>query len=577
MKANFVPLPVANGAQTRTALWRLLPGTQRALLGVAVLISTVAAALGLATPFVLGRIVEDLSGGGSQASAWTYGAIIASAAAASAILGSVGIFLTMRACETALAQLREAVVSRALELPVQQVESAGTGDLISRTSDDVARASDGVTEIVPALTSAMLAIAVTIAGMTVVDWRYGLVLILLVPVYALAARWYLRRAPQLYAAQRASTATLAHHLLSTMRAVDTVLAFRMSRHRLSRILGASWEAITWAMRAATIQSRFFGRLDLAYAVAVVALLIVGFAMIGAGLSTVGAATTVVLLFLRLHGSIYQLMFVMDTWQTAAASLARIVGVTTAPADMSTPPAISGDGGVEMTEVSFRYTSERPTVQDISLTIAPGERVAIVGASGAGKTTLSGILAGVHAPDTGSVRRPERTLTITQDAHVFSGTLRDNLTLAKPDATDGELAMALTAVGAGGLLDQDQGLELIVGAVGTAISPTEAQQIALARVILANPDLAIFDEATAETGSAHADELDRAAAEALRGRTSVVIAHRLSQAVSCDRIAVMEAGRIIEQGDHRSLVAANGTYARLWAAWHSANGSRASEE
>lgn len=207
------------------------------------------------------------------------------------------------------------------------------------------------------------------------------------------------------------------------------------------------------------------------------------------------------------------------------------------------------------------------LDDVDLDIPAGQHLAIVGPSGAGKTTLAAVIAGVHRPDPGSVTRPCRTALITQEVHVSAGTLRENLTLTAPDATDHELRAALEVTGAAGLLDLlTDGLDTVVGTGGHPLTDAQAQQLALARLLLADPELAILDQATAEAGSVHAEQLDRAAEAVLAGRTGIVIAHRLSQAASCDRIVVMEHGRIIEKGTHSELAAAGGVYAELWSAW-----------
>ncbi|MGK5519303.1 ATP-binding cassette domain-containing protein [Micromonospora sp. URMC 107] len=224
------------------------------------------------------------------------------------------------------------------------------------------------------------------------------------------------------------------------------------------------------------------------------------------------------------------------------------------------------------------------LQDIALRLAPGERVALVGASGAGKSTLAGIAAGIIAPTRGAVRLRGVPLTelgehrvrrdialISQEVHVFAGTLGDDLRLANPDATDAELTAALDLVGVTAWLRAlPDGLDTTVGEGGRHLTAAQAQQLALARLVLADPAVAVLDEATAEAGSAGARDLDRAAAAATEGRTTLIVAHRLSQAATADRIVVLEHGRVAEHGTHGQLLAAGGGYSRLWRSWSTAD-------
>lgn len=574
MSVDDTRLPIATGRQSVAAFWSAARG-HRAMLLLSTVFAAVGAALGLVAPVVLGRIVDHVADGTATGSAILgYGTTIAAGAAAAAVFVAAGVVIAARVVETVLAQLREQLVGTALAMPQQRVEAAGTGDLVSRASDDVAQVSDAVPQVVPVLTSAVFTIVVTIGGTLVLDWRYGLVFLIIVPVYILTVGWYLRTAPAIYCAERAAMASRAHHVLSTLRGLDTVLAYRLTERHSTRITDTSWQVVRWSMRARTVQNMFYGRLNVAEYLGLTALLITGHVLIGAGLSTIGAVTTAMLLFLRLFTPINQLMLVIDTLQSAATSLARIVGVThpTTAGNAPAPSAVSEVSQVALSGVSFSYACGlegrgQRALHDIDLRIAPGERVAVVGASGAGKTTLAALIAGVHPPEIGTVTRPADTMMITQDAHIFAGSLGENLTLAAPEANATEVAEALELVGASALIDLlPDGLATPVGATGHELTTSQAQQIALARLLLANPELAILDEATAEAGSTHAELLDCAADAALAGRTALVIAHRLSQAAACDRIVVMEHGRIIESGSHTDLLTSGGTYARLWAAW-----------
>lgn len=318
------------------------------------------------------------------------------------------------------------------------------------------------------------------------------------------------------------------------------------------------------------------------------ILVIGFWLIGIGESTIGAATTAMLFFLRLFGPINQLLFVIDDLQSALTSLTRIIGVivfpdtSTATAGGGTARHRSGSHGetgpgepcdvVRLTDVTFDYPDGNRVLEGFDLTIPSGEHLAVVGVSGAGKSTLAAVIAGIHTPRHGDVSVVPDLALITQEVHVFEGSLRENLTLAAPGAEDDELVAALHAVGAASLLRLlPAGLDCAVGGTGHPLTPAQAQQLAIARVVLTDPELAVFDEATAEAGSAHSHVLDQAADAALEGRTALVIAHRLSQAAACDRIIVIDRGRIAESGTHQDLISGDGIYARLWNTWDSSSG------
>ncbi|MEQ3552964.1 ABC transporter ATP-binding protein [Pseudonocardia nematodicida] len=566
-------LPVATGRETRRELWRASRGHRAKILAVA-LLGLSGASLALVMPVALGRLINAVDTGTADAA--TVGATVAVMLAATTA-GAIGTALTAvlagRIYQTILAELRERLVANAMVLPRAVVERSGTGDLVARASDDVAQIAEAAHRVVPALTSASFAIVVSVAGMTALDWRYGLTLAATLPVYVLALRWYLATAPQVYRAQRAATGGRAQQILESLRGFDTVQAYGLGDHRHRRVIGASWQVVRHTLRARTVQNMFVGRLHLAEFLGLAGILVTGCLLIGAGQSTVGAATTAMLVFLRLSGPITQLLLVIDVLQSALASLNRIVGVITMPASGADAAATPPPGGAagRLSGVGFGYPGGPRVLHDVDLTIGPGERVAVVGASGAGKTTLAGVLAGVHTPDSGTVGRAASTLMITQDVHVFAGTLRDNLTLAAPAATDTEIGEALVSTGAAELLELlPDGLDTLVGAAGLPLTAAQAQQVALARVVLADPELAIFDEATAEAGSGYAEQLDRAAEAALAGRAGLVIAHRLSQAAACDRVVVMAGGRVIEVGSHTELVGADGPYARLWRSWRVAS-------
>jgi ATP-binding cassette subfamily C protein len=567
-------LPVATGREAARELWRRARGHRARLVAVLAL-GIASTAVNLVPPVVIGMLVD-----GVQAGTAGLGAVLGMTAvmAVAAVVGASGTAITTvsatRIYQTILAGLREALVGRALTLPQHRVERAGTGDLISRTSDDVTAVADAAPAVIGALTVTALTVVVSVAGLLVLEWPYAIAFVVALPVYAIAMRWYLRTGPDVYRAERAAMSTRAQEIVESQRGHATVAGFGLGEQRHDAVMHASWGVAVHTLRARTVQSMFNGRLNLAECLSLAAVLVTGFVLIDHGASSVGAATTATLVVLRLLDPINQLLFAIDTIQSAAASINRIVGVTTIPDDVDSVPRAARDRAVRLSGITFRYGDGPAVLDGITLDIPAGEHVAVVGASGAGKTTLAAVIAGIHRPEAGTLSRPDRTALITQEVHVFAGTVRDNLTLAAPDASDAEIRAALDATGATALLDvHPDGLDTVAGAGGHPLTEAQAQQLALARLLLLDPDLAILDEATAEAGSAQARLLDVSAAAALRGRTGLVIAHRLSQAAACDRIVVMEHGSIIETGTHDALVAAGGTYAGLWSAWEAGRGAR----
>ena len=573
-------LPIATGRRLRAVLGELLrPHRARASLAFIALVA--GAGVSVLTAPLLGRIIDLVAQGEPADTVTGPVLLLVVVALGQGLLAVLGIALVARVGESMLAELRERFVSRALGLPLERIEEAGSGDLTSRLTADVSLVGEAVREAVPDIARSGLVIVLTLVGLAVLDWRFLMAALLAVPIQVLTARWYLARSTPLYAEQRVVGGAQQQQLLDTVGGAATVRGFGLSGGHAERVRSRSQDVVDLALRVVRLQTRFFGRLNLAEFVGVAAVLTAGFFLVRDGAASIGTASAAALYFINLFSPINQLLFLLDTAQSAAASLVRIVGVAELPADQQPEhPVRPVDAAVRTKGLGYSYVEGHEVLDGVDLDIAPGTRVALVGASGAGKTTLAKLVAGVHRPTRGTVgiggaaldeQGPvivrETVALITQEVHVFAGPLAEDLRLAKPDATEEELRAALAVVDALGWAEAlPDGLDTVVGSGGHSLSVVQAQQLALARLVLADPPVAILDEATAEAGSAGARVLEVAAQRALAGRTGLVVAHRLTQAAGADSVLVLDAGRVVEHGTHDELVAAGGRYAQLWAAW-----------
>ncbi|MDX3094944.1 ABC transporter ATP-binding protein [Streptomyces sp. ME19-03-3] len=571
-------LPTATPARTRAAVRELVRPHRAPAVGGAV-VMVVATSVGLLTQPLLGHIV-DLVTDRRPAGALTLPVVLlALVAVAQGVATACGMSLVSRLGETVLAELRERFVERALSLPLARLERAGSGDLNSRVTRDVSRVAEAVRTALPELVRSGLSIVLTLAALAVLDWRFLPAALLAVPVQAHTARWYVRNASPLYAKERIATGVQQQQLLETIGGAATVRAYRAEDAHTARVTERSRAAVDLTLRGVRLALRFYSRLHLAEYTGLAAVLVTGFLLVRGGSVSIGTATAAALYFHSLFGPVNTALVLLDDAQSATAALARLVGVVDEPApatgERDTSEGVAGAPAVTVEGVSHAYVPGRPVLSKVDLVLRPKERVALVGASGAGKTTLAKIVVGIHRPSSGRVDvggcEPTETgstvALVTQEGHVFSGPLADDLRLARPDATDEELCEALERVGALGWAQAlPEGLDTVVGEGGHRLTADRSQQLALARLVLADPPAAVLDEATAEAGSAGAERLEEAAERALEGRTALVVAHRLSQAAAADRVVVMEEGRIAESGTHEALRAAGGPYAALWQAW-----------
>ncbi|MEU0092876.1 ABC transporter ATP-binding protein [Kribbella sp. NPDC006257] len=573
-------LPVGGTATVRAYLKTLFKRHRRAF-GWLTLVNAVAALSGMVGPWLLGNVVEKLSQGKTDVDLpyVVLGFVCALA------VQTVFVRLTrLRGAvlgEEMLADLREDFLVRAVALPPGVLERAGTGDLLSRITTDVDRLSHAMRDAVPQLTIAVIWAGLLIGALVVTAPELAVAVVIAAPILIIGGRWYFRRAPSAYRSEAAGYASVASALAETVDAGRTVESFRLGDRRIKLGDKRIGQWVAWERYTLYLRMILFPVINMTHTVALAAVLMIGGGLAIEGWITVGALTTGALYIQMLIEPVNMMIRWYDELQVAQVSLARLVGVREVEA-AATGDDTEPDGRTVLAdEVRFGYLEGRDVLHGVTLTVEPGARVALVGPSGAGKSTLGRLLAGIYSPRVGDITLGGAALDrmsaeqvrshvalVNQEHHVFVGSVRDNLRLARPAASDAELWTALRSVDAHAwVAGFEQGLDTEVGSGGVSLTPAQAQQVALARLVLADPHTLVLDEATSLMDPRAARHLERSLAGVLEGRTVVAIAHRLHTAHDADVIAVVEDGRIVELGGHDELVDAEGPYAALWHSWH----------
>jgi len=505
-------------------------------------------------------------------------------ALAGVVLARTVILFIARIGEGFLRDLRNRVFRHLVSLGLDFFEREKTGRLISRMTSDVDALQELIAQGLIVFVQNMLLFSGAIIVVLVMAWRLALFVLVIVPPVYFASRWFRRVSNKAYLEVRDSIAANLSTLQEGLEGVRVVQAFSREHsftRRFSKTNEAQYEANLYTVR---ISARYFPVVEFAGVAGTAVIIGIGGTMVSHDLVTVGTVAAFVLYLNNLFEPVQQLSQLYNTVQSAGAALNKLFALLDTPRSIPERPGaidLPERGAIEVENVTFAYVSE-PVLIDVSLRIEPGERMALVGPTGAGKSTLAKLLARFYDPGEGTVSiggvdlrdatqqsLRDRMVVVPQEGFLFAGTIRDNVRVGSPDASDDDVDAALDVLGIGDRFRVfPEGLDTEVRDRGSRLSAGERQLVSLARAALADPTILVLDEATSnlDPGTEHA--VEQALERLMGGRTVVVVAHRLSTAARADRIAVIDEGRLVELGTHAQLLESGGRYASLFQSWES---------
>lgn len=568
-------------SRPRLTWWALLIGNFAVALTAMVVTSS---AIGALVDIING--IERFPFGTGQRAFWLMIVVITTGLFLDTVGRAYGQYIVSSRARLLSVDVRRSCLVSALRAPIPDIVALGTGNVITRLTKDIDEAVRIANMIGVRLIITCLMFPFTFVALGLIHWGFVVAFIVVMLAIYPFAKANLALLPTATNSFSDAEAQRNNLLLDTIKGLPTLRALGLRDWATRRLEHTSWQTVIKAADRMPLVTRLLRHGTIAYTSIVVVCFCIATWLTHNGHITFGQATAAITLVSRMEMHVFNVMFFSGDIQNALTSLGRAVRLATlnqqhtkpTPADLRTPPTVS------VRDLTFAYPSGATVFNSINLTLAAGTTTALVGASGAGKSTLAGIIAGLQRPTSGHVYigdhatdtiddawTSRHVALISQEVHIFAGTLRDDLSMAKPEASDADILDALAEVG---LHPQSamwqrwlpHGLDTMVGAGAAELAPEIQQQISLARIILLQPPVLIMDEATAEAGSENARQLEAAATAVARGRTSLIVAHRLDQAQLADRIIVMDNGEIVEDGTHDFLLEAGGRYAELFKKW-----------
>ena len=580
---DFSQVPPETKAFTLGSFLR--PHAPALALGIAlVIVETLAAQAG---PWLTGRAIDRGVLRGNFGVVFQLGAVYVTTVVLHTVVLGIRTTQTGALGQKLMYQLRLRVFAHIQRLSLDYFTDERAGRIMTRMTSDIEALSELLQDGIINLAVQAFTLVIVVVVLFTIDAELAIiVLVAVVPVMTLMTLWFRSASTKGYAAVRERIADVMADLQENLAGIRVVTAYNRQAFNIARHRDAVGRHRDANLVTARISAVYGPGAETVGALGTALILMVGGRLVLNDEMSVGDLTAFVLYLATFFAPIQQLVQLYTTYQSGQAAIVKLRDLLgTAPSVVEDPDAIELppiEGAITLENVTFSYEPGRTVLTDVELALEPGETLAVVGPTGAGKSTIAKLITRFYDPDTGRVlvdgydirhvtlRSLRRQLgVVPQEPFLFAGTIRDNVAFARPEAADEEVMEACRQVGLDDLVERmPDGLDAPVFERGSSLSSGERQLLALARAMLAKPRVLVLDEATSSLDLRSETIIDRALDVVLEGRTAVIIAHRLSTARRADRIAVIDGGRVVELGSHDDLVAAGGTYAEMWATWES---------